>query len=546
MICSIFPSKITNTSAKDTSCQQLTELSSSSSSHRRFTLNKLVLHFSLSTVVLYSSILCLLLLSAIPTSSLKVLTRQRSSLGIAYGLKPNTAPKSDIATNTNTNAPSSQSSQSSPSSQSSQSNSTDGKHGPVCFQATNPFNPCERVRVPCKMEVTPPVARVAGGRNLKSASGAAAKPSFSIEMTCLDNNNNICKKAKNAFDLASRIMSNVLILDVPLVVNATLLDFCKRKQECDTKHQLLGKGLAARTMLLKDSDGISRVYPQSLIKQMPSKTHPSYDKYDIIAQFNSNASFWFDGDGPIKPSQSDFLFVAVHEMIHGLGFTTSWNEYINLEPTALTPNPLPENAVNDPAAPFQFSGFYESAFDRYLVELPSLQPIPQITNKLNHFDQGIGKVYNNQQEFMDALTRAPEYKLAQYMLNVSVTHGMLGFMPKEGKTKEDVISRIYFASSIAHVSYKDYTKSSDFLMRYLQDPGTLLKDDIEKSGNYINKNPVHITMEMNATSNTGANTLTCMILTTVSWTALITIVIGFVNVSGNSDDVISIGSFPKL
>ncbi|RKP27482.1 hypothetical protein SYNPS1DRAFT_20998 [Syncephalis pseudoplumigaleata] len=397
-------------------------------------------------------------------------------------------------------------------------------------------------------------ARVGGGKNLKSASGAAAKPSFTIDMNCLDNNNGICEKAKKVFDMASRILGNVLLLDEPLRVNATIYDFCKWKQQCNTRNQLLGKASPARTMLIKDSDGITRVYPQSLVKQMPSKTHPSYDKYDISAQFNANASFWFDGDGPIKPSQSDFLFVAVHELIHGLGFTTSWSEYINQEPTALTPNPLPETAVNDPSAPFQFSGFFENAFDRYLVELPSLTPIPQITDKLNHFDQGIGKVYKDQLDFMDALTRAPEYKLAQYMLNISVTPGMLGFMPKGGKTQEDVIvletslsQGFVRASSISHVSYNLYTKSPDFLMRYLQDPGTLLKDDIAEGGNYvggavgpklltiletlgykINKNPEHIAMEMNASSDADARRHPANhSLAAITLTALLAIAMGF-------------------
>ncbi|KAI9597239.1 hypothetical protein BDF19DRAFT_412224 [Syncephalis fuscata] len=457
-------------------------------------------------------------------------------LGVYYGIKKPEVQKADTNTTTTSAVP--------------QQPSLFSilKQGAICLGPGTSSESIERVMVPCKEEKTVFVPKAIGGKFLRSADGAAAKPSFTVEMNCLDDNsNNICDKAKKAFNMASRIISNVLILDAPLVVNATIFNFCKRINHCikDGK-QPLGKAAPARTMIIKDSDGISRVYPQSLIKQLPSQTHPAYDKYDIVAEFNSDANFWFDGDGQIKGKQSDFLFVAVHELIHGLGFTTSWKDYVNEQITALTPNPLPANSINDPSAQFQFSGFFENAFDRYLVELPSLSTIPKITKALNGFNHGVGTIYSSQFEFIDTLTRSPEYAMAQYMLNISTTAGKIGFMPKNGKTKEDVIvletnlpTGFSPESSIAHVSYPTYSKSADFLMRYLQDAGTLLKDDVADTGNYaggpmgpkllailetlgykVNKNPAPIAMEMNAT-NSVSSTLGNTSLSVLLWTTVI-------------------------
>ena len=46
---------------------------------------------------------------------------------------------------------------------------------------------------------------------------------------------------------------------------------------------------------------------------------------DIITSFNSNAAvgWYFGTDGNTPPSQQDFVSVVLHEIGHGLGFTSS-------------------------------------------------------------------------------------------------------------------------------------------------------------------------------------------------------------------------------
>src|SRR5690349_3253842 len=113
---------------------------------------------------------------------------------------------------------------------------------------------------------------------------------------------------------------------------------------------------------MADDDQMIRLYPQALVKQQATDQSISFGAYDIVALFNSEANFWFQGDGPIQHTQSDFLFVILHELVHGLGFTSSWDDYINITPEALTPDVSITTKGGQ-----QTIGFTEYAFDRFIV-----------------------------------------------------------------------------------------------------------------------------------------------------------------------------------
>ncbi|RKP07484.1 hypothetical protein THASP1DRAFT_24377 [Thamnocephalis sphaerospora] len=449
--------------------------------------------------------------------------------------RPSTAPatgssasglKSDAPTPDTTNTPS--------------SSSAAGQ--PRCFELVSPMNPYSRRPVPCHLEKTvkKPLARPKNaslnGKMLKSAAGSSVPRGLDVTLTCRAKNEEICNKARSSFEMASAIIGNVLVLNEPLTVNATIYPFCAENSDlCSKEFQLLGGASPARTMLRKDDDGFYRIYPQSLVKQLNHTQHPSYGSFDISAEFNADGNFWFQEDGAIKKGQSDFLFVVVHEMIHGLGFTTSWADYINKIPSAITPNPLSPDADPLDTDTFRFDGFFENAFDRHLVQVPSMVPLSNLTRVLNRFNGGIGTVYKDQIEFINKLTQSPEYEMAARAFNLSTTRGSLGFLPSDSVSGNDVVlmetnlkSGFVQGSSISHVEYQTYSNTPDFLMRYLQDPGTLLQQDIEGSGNYaggaigpklirclqtlgyrINKNPQRIAMYQ-IQSESGADSMTAL------------------------------------
>lgn len=84
------------------------------------------------------------------------------------------------------------------------------------------------------------------------------------------------------------------------------------------------------------------LYPQALAKQLVMKAPSggSWNPTDIIAAFNSDndpeeklpngvSAFWFkESKVPIIKNQYDLELTILHELLHGLGFTSKWNRYI--------------------------------------------------------------------------------------------------------------------------------------------------------------------------------------------------------------------------
>ncbi|RUS30172.1 hypothetical protein BC938DRAFT_479770 [Jimgerdemannia flammicorona] len=366
----------------------------------------------------------------------------------------------------------------------------------ICYDHPNPMNPLQREKVPCELVPADTVSRrdynhrVHNRRDQLSYNGS---DSFQITFTCRANAT-VCAKAKNAFQQAGTIITGVLKLSVPIIVNATFYSFCKESNDCGTANFItLGGSYPARTMVILDDDGLNRYYPQALVKQLNLKSHPTYGPYDITSVFNADAPFFFEEDGTITAVQSDFLFVILHEFMHGLGFYSNWNDYINQVPQALTPDVTPLD-TRDPSqfidllASVTFSGFYESVFDRYMVLLPSLTPTTQLTRTLNGFAGGIGAKFSGYDTFFTQFIASPQYQTAVSMFKTSITSYDLGFMPTNGSTLADVfvletsLNPFAEGSSISHADYKTYTNTSDFLMRYMEDRGVTIRDAVNRGG----------------------------------------------------------------
>ena len=110
--------------------------------------------------------------------------------------------------------------------------------------------------------------------------------------------------------------------DAPLSVNVTAVDFCAEYAQCNSSAAIdivLGGAVPARTFPLIDDDGVVRYYPQAVVRQMyfPPHQAPQCAPNDILIEFNSRASFWFQSANTttIQPDQYDFLTIAIHEYI---------------------------------------------------------------------------------------------------------------------------------------------------------------------------------------------------------------------------------------
>ncbi|UZO06566.1 uncharacterized protein OCT59_026882 [Rhizophagus irregularis] len=352
-----------------------------------------------------------------------------------------------------------------------------------------PNNLSRKIQRPCPMV-----------KNRKRAASTAAPANnsdmFTVSFTCSVENENpeLCRKVKNAFYTAGQIISSSIKLNTPLIVNASLVNFCTTRGICldgPTGRLTLGGAGPSRLIPIEKDQ---RVYPQSILKQLNKENHPEYSPYDINALFNSEGNYWFEEDGPIKLNQSDFLFVILHELIHGLGFCSGWDDHSDMLgiQNIITPTPLFLTTITGQVI---FGGFREFIFDKFMVLLSDGTRISNLTEELNKFS-GVGTTHNSMDDFlnyfMNTFPSSPEYQIVQKMMNISTTPKSLGILPlnktdiKDAFILETSLSPFLPKSSISHCDYITYTKSSDFLMRYLQDPGISLKRSIRLGGNYVN------------------------------------------------------------
>ncbi|CAG8511221.1 10278_t:CDS:2 [Funneliformis caledonium] len=344
-----------------------------------------------------------------------------------------------------------------------------------CFDYPNPLNRTYKISTTCPMEKQQKSIKFA-----TSYSQQSGENMFLLTFTCGIPDVALCDKAKNAFESAGKIISSTLQLNTPINLNASFLDFCKTLGECPKGGFVtLGGATPARTIPLQDNDGLVRLYPQALVKQFQFKQHPSFGPFDITALFNAvGASYWFEGDPPISREQQDFLYVAIHEMIHGLGFASGWEDYVNETPEALTPE---ISISGNPLKQFMFEGFLESAFDRHIIHIPTGKRLSAFTGELNKFQNAFGVNFQSDIDFITKFRSSPQYQLAKEVMSYSIVHNTLGFLPR-GTTKADdaIILETGLVpyqpgSSVSHVDFKTYNNTIDFLMKYLADHGADLK-----------------------------------------------------------------------
>uniref|UniRef100_A0A1D1Y5Y4 Uncharacterized protein PB7E8.01 n=1 Tax=Anthurium amnicola TaxID=1678845 RepID=A0A1D1Y5Y4_9ARAE len=316
---------------------------------------------------------------------------------------------------------------------------------------------------------------------------------FTVNFKCSISDNNLCNKVKNVFNSAGKYITATLNLKTPIKVNAQFLDFCKQEGECDTQSIILGAARPSRMIPHQDSDGKLRLYPQALYKQLNFPgNHPQMGADDITAMFNSNMNYWFEGDPtPMSERQVDMLYVVIHELTHGLGFTNSWNDYMNLQ--ALTPA-----VVSGASTPF-----VEFIFDKSLILLPSGTPLSSITDQLNQFQVSPSAT---DQEFITSFSKSPQFPIAQSIYKNGTTHGAIGFLLNsniqsntqlsQDQIQNDVViletTLVPFepSSSIGHVDFQTYVKSGDFLMMFTYPPGQTLDQMMSRAGSTTTTGPM--------------------------------------------------------
>ncbi|RHZ89518.1 hypothetical protein Glove_13g13 [Diversispora epigaea] len=330
----------------------------------------------------------------------------------------------------------------------------------TCIDYPNPLDTSEKVLVEC-----PPTANT--DSNVKRENTNF----FQVTHTCYSTAA-LCYKIKEAFDDAGKELSKTLKLKQIIYVNATFTDLFDKT--------LLGSARSARMIPLISSDNIKRLYPQALVKQFSFDPHPEYNEYDIIARFNAAKNWWFRSDNvEISTDQTDFYTVVLHELIHGLGFLSSWSynlEHLDGEgTTGLTPT-IKYNFISN-----KFTGFMENIFDRYVMFVRNnvISTSTSYTYQLN-LAVANGTIFDTYSDFVAEVKSSSQWKYAKSALISATTDYYLQFSPAMDASWDYYFyleSGISYkpGSSISHIStlYKD---TSDFLMTWELDRGVTIEE----------------------------------------------------------------------
>jgi hypothetical protein len=165
---------------------------------------------------------------------------------------------------------------------------------------------------------------------------------------------------------------------------------------------------ASATQVHMDSDF---PFPDALYGE-PLASHladadPDTDTLDITAQFNSSWDFsstpWFYGTGMAASNEFHFVNVALHELLHGLDFSSSL---------------LPSGALLNDPYPFAFDLFLEKTSGSSLVDLPDM-PIT-VTGGDVVFDGGTAEI--TWKNHLDQPGLPPIFAPTPYQMNSSMSH----------------------------------------------------------------------------------------------------------------------------
>lgn len=128
--------------------------------------------------------------------------------------------------------------------------------------------------------------------------------------------------AKNSFQRAVDIWASLISSPVPIRVEAIY----RKIPKPDANSIILGQ--AGPNDYRLNFNGAQKAftwYPVALAEKIANDSLNSNSEPDIVADFNSDVNWYFDkGDNVVPAGQFDFVAIVLHELCHGLGFTSTF------------------------------------------------------------------------------------------------------------------------------------------------------------------------------------------------------------------------------
>ncbi|KAI9314825.1 hypothetical protein BX666DRAFT_2019991 [Dichotomocladium elegans] len=251
---------------------------------------------------------------------------------------------------------------------------------------------------------------------------------------------------------------------------------------------------------ITQSSGVDRnyLYPQSLVRQLVQFTRlPSWGQYDVKIAINHDVyingvdygsaitkgwngtgvppggKYWFDANGRIGKDQIDLVYIILHELIHGVGFASSWSAYFYIpdspyyklvegifdEEELRLVTPEPNLFIPMGAGQAYITGFEATMiFDKFLnVTYDSINMVDFIS--LQNFTMAMQDFCLQGQDafvihFLETfLNEAPESTLAAQLFKALSVPGTLTFVFRPSLMNDSV----YTTDSYLNTTYQNLT-----------------------------------------------------------------------------------------
>ena len=294
---------------------------------------------------------------------------------------------------------------------------------------------------------------------------------FKVTMTCTGVTNLACAYAKASIEAALSKISKAFDFRKQVSVNAKFRSFCAgRPSGCDLNNVLGQASPASLYLANRVGEQTSVWYPQGLVKQLITTRIVQFDEYDIFAEFNSDAPFYYPSNpnSAMTKKQYDFEYIAAHELLHGLGFISFWRMYnSDLNPQITKPVFMPP--VKCTAAPNIMdsrceSWFGLSVFDKFLYDSQTNASMFEMGKSITKYtvrNITFGKL-------TEAMSKVSSLSIPMNSaLKLVTSESKLVFQDGNGTViKLYAPAEFKPSSSISHVDTDTYKASSDFLMAH--------------------------------------------------------------------------------
>ena len=158
--------------------------------------------------------------------------------------------------------------------------------------------------------------------------------------------------AKTAFQFAVDIWESELVSSVPIRIRAEWKPL---------EGSVLGEAVWGRAYAnFGGEQHMNTFYPVALAEKLAGRELNDALEADVVASFNSNASWYFGTDGNTPAGKMDMVTIVLHEIAHGLGFTDTYDVEGSEGSVGLSSGGI--------SVPFIFDLFVEDDADDNLVQ----------------------------------------------------------------------------------------------------------------------------------------------------------------------------------